>query len=512
MSDRKKPHLSTEFIPLITSMQSFETDQLAQQRYGLSDELLMESAGALSAREICSYIKENKKQHSSILILCGPGNNGGDGLVIARHLLSQGITVKVFCSSSGDSVLLKKQKERLCHLGVLLHSMEDLGEIADQDIIVDALFGVGLNKNIEGFYAQLIQKINCKNNLVVSVDTPSGLNIDTGQIQGVAVKANLTLSFFFAKPGFYLMQGPDCAGHLKVLSIGTPRSVLDYTHFLVDTKWVSSQLPRRLSTDHKASQGHLLVLAGSEGFWGAGQLSALSAYRMGVGYVTWAVKEANSVEQSNKPQDPFLNKNVPELLTQTLSDPELLKNKTAVAVGPGFGVDKKTKIILEELKKTKLPVVVDADAFTVCIKEKLFPLPEYWVVTPHSGELARFFNTKGQEIDKDRCSYAIRASQEMGCLVLLKGFYSVLAWENKCWIIPKGHSALAKAGTGDVLTGFIGALMARSLDTFSAGVVAGFVHGCLAEEWTDSGKDVDSLIAQDLKEILPIVLQKIRSY
>ena len=513
MPNQKKTHLSAEHVPLITSRQSFETDKLAQQKYGLSDELLMESAGALSAGEIYSYIKENKKQHSSVLILCGPGNNGGDGLVIARHLLSLGIAVKVFCSSSGNSTLLKRQKERLCSLGVPLPSLEDLGEITDQDIIVDALFGVGLNKDIEGFYAQLIQKMNSKNNLVVSVDTPSGLNVDTGQIQGVAVKADFTLSFFFAKPGFYLMQGPDHTGHLKVLSIGTPRSALDYTHFLVDTKWVSSQWPKRLPTDHKASQGHLLVLAGSEGFWGAGQLSALSAYRMGVGYVTWAIKEKNNIEKAdNKFFSPFLNKNVPELLTQTLSDPDLLKNKTAVAIGPGFGVDKETKKILLELKKTKLSVVVDADAFTVCIKEKLFPLPEHWIVTPHSGELARFFNIKGEEIDKDRCSYAIKACQEMGCLVLLKGFHSVLAWKNKCWILPKGHSALAKAGTGDVLTGFIGALMARSLDTFSAGAVAGFVHGCLAEEWTDSGKDADSLIAQDLKEILPVVLRKIRSY
>lgn len=513
MSDQKKPYSLSEFVPLISAMQSFEIDRQAQQKYGLSDELLMESAGALSAREIYSYIKENKKQSFSVLILCGPGNNGGDGLVMARHLLSQGIAVKVFCSLSADSVLLKKQKERLCQWGVPLHSLEDLGEVEDQDIVVDALFGVGLNKSIEGVYADLIQKVNQKNNFVVSLDTPSGLNVDTGQVQGIAVRANLTLSFFFAKPGFYLMQGPSHTGCVKILSLGVLPSFLDYNHFLVDTKWVSSRLPSRLPTDHKASQGHLLVLAGSEGFWGAGQLSALSAYRMGVGYVTWAIKKEDDIEKTNnKSFSPFLNNNVPELLTQALSDSELLKNKTAVAVGPGFGVDKKTEIILEELKKTNLPVVVDADAFTVCVKEKMFPLPEHWIVTPHSGELARFFNTKGQDIDKDRCSYAREASQEMGCLVLLKGFYSVLARKDKCWIIPKGHSALAKAGTGDVLTGFIGALMARSLDAFSAGIVASFVHGYLAEEWTDAGKDADSLMAQDLKERLPVVLQKIRRY
>lgn len=210
------------------------------------------------------------------------------------------------------------------------------------------------------------------------------------------------------------------------------------------------------------------------------------------------------------PKD-FSSQWYPDILIQTLSDKKLFKNKTAIVIGPGFGIDKKTKDILEILKETKLPVVVDADAFAVCVQEKLFPLPAHWVVTPHSGELARFFCIKGREIDRDRCSYAIEASQKIGCLVLLKGFYSVLAKKDKCWIIPTGNSALAKAGTGDVLTGFIGALMARSLDTFSAVGVAAFIHGLLAEEWVESGKDRDSLMAQDLKDILPIILKKLHS-
>ena len=225
---------------------------------------------------------------------------------------------------------------------------------------------------------------------------------------------------------------------------------------------------------------------------------------MGAGYVTWAGKKKdNSINIA-------LNKNIPEVLTQDLSDPDLLKKKTAVVIGPGFGLDVETKKILLSLIKTKLPVVVDADAFTVCIKENLFPLPSHWVLTPHSGELARLFNIKGSEIDQDRCSYAIKASQKTGAFVLLKGFHSVLAKEGRCWIIPTGNAALAKAGTGDVLAGFIGALLARSMDVFSATAVATFVHGRLAEEWCLSGKDQDSLMAQDLKDILPFVLKKLR--
>ena len=175
-----------------------------------------------------------------------------------------------------------------------------------------------------------------------------------------------------------------------------------------------------------------------------------------------------------------------------------------------MGITSSTKNLLLQLKKQILPVVVDADAFSVCIKDNLFPLPSHWVLTPHSGELARLFQIKGEEVDQDRCSYAMKASQKTGALVLLKGFHSVLAQKNKCWIIPTGNAALAKAGTGDVLAGFVGALIARGLDTFSAAIVAAFIHGQLADEWVGSGKDNDTLMAQDLKEILPITLKKLR--
>ena len=352
--------------------------------------------------------------------------------------------------------------------------------------------------------------MNSSGKRIIALDTPSGLDVNTGQVKGRAVKANLTLTFGLSKPGFYLMQGPSHVGRLKIFSIGFPAPLLSEkadTYFLIEKSWVASRLPERQASDHKARQGHLLVLAGREGFLGAGVLASLSAYRMGAGYVTWVPSPGSEATHSSLSA---LIKSIPDVLMQKISDPELFKNKTAVAIGPGLGTTEETKEILLALKKTKLPVVVDADAFTVCVKENLFPLPTHWVLTPHSGELARLFDITGKEVDQDRCAYAMKASQKAGCLVLLKGFYSVLAQKDKCWIIPKGNSALAKAGTGDVLTGFIGALMARSLDAFSSAAVAAFVHGSLAEEWVESGKDKDSLMAQDLKDILPVVLQKLR--
>lgn len=492
----------SDFIPLSCLTQSTQIDQSAQKKYFLDSEVLMESAGALAAGEIVSH---SHWTSSVVTILCGPGCNGGDGLVLARHLHSYSVRVEVFCDKQPSSPLVEKQKKRLTSQGFLLHSLEELERIkkTSSSLIVDALFGVGLSRNIEGIYLELIKWINSSSQEVVSLDIPSGLDGDTGRVKGQAVQANLTISFGLAKPGFYLMEGPAHSGRLVILPIGFPPSLLSEkagSHFLIEEKWVSSHLPARSPQDHKAKQGHLLVLAGREGSWGAGQLCALSAYRMGCGYVTWAGEESSHPPLGS----------VPDVLTQKLSDKTLFLNKTAVAIGPGLGTGNQTKDLLLALKKTSQPVVVDADAFTVCVRENMFPLPENWVLTPHSGELGRLFGQKGEEIDQDRCFYAIKGSQKAGCLVLLKGFHSVLASSDKCWIISSGNAALAKAGTGDVLTGFIGTLMARSLSPFKAAAVGSFVHGRLADHWVRSGKDGDALMAQDLKDLLPTVLHQLR--
>ena len=501
-------------LHLSTAKQSAEIDETAQKEFHLSSEILMESAGAVSAEKINRMFKKQPVQ-----VLCGPGSNGGDGLVLARHLISLGWPVQVFCSDphidSSSSSLLNRQKKRLKAQGVHLQNLENTKQVKQalqtgKSLILDALFGIGLSRNIEGFYLDIIEHINAlsdEKSAVISLDTASGLNVDTGQIMGAAVKASHTFSFGLGKPGFYLRKGPGLSGRISLMPISFPLQVLHKTadtHFLLSEDWVSAHLPQRLPEDHKGRQGHLLVLAGSRGFRGAGQLCALSAYRMGAGYVTWAC---------NEDIEPFVHKQAPmDVLTAKIFDPGLLDKKTAVAIGPGLGAGRTTKELLLKLKASSgMPVVVDADAFTVCVQQNLFPLPAGWLLTPHAGELGRLFQLKGEDIDKDPCFYARKASQKTGALVLLKGFYSVLSNGKKCWIIPAGNAALAKAGTGDVLTGMAGALMARGLDSVSSALVSAFVHGCLAEEWTAGSRDKDSLLAQDLKDLLPYVLQKLRS-
>ena len=491
----------SDWTRLANSTQMAEIDRLSEQKYQIKPETLMESAGMAAAKKVLSSSCFNT-QH--IMILCGPGNNGGDGLVIARHLLASGIKVDVFCPQNSKTPLIQKQKEKLKnHTLYSIENIEQIKKISQKSsLIIDALFGIGLSKNIEGIYFKIIEGLNQSNKQIISLDAPSGLDCNTGHIKGIAVKAHHTFSFGLAKAGFYLSKGPSCTGQISVLPIGFPKNLIEeqaHSYFLINESWVSSKLPQRKSDDHKAKQGHLLILAGQEGFWGAGKLACLSAYRMGVGYVTWA----------GRGEHPPLDF-VPEVLTKKISDKNLFENKTAVVIGPGLGVHKETKNLLLELKKQKMPVLVDADAFTVCVQENLFPLPSYWIATPHSGELARLFGIKGKDIDQNRLLFAQKSFQKTGSLVLLKGLHSILADQEKYFIIPTGNSALAKAGTGDVLSGFIGALMARSLSPFTAAAIGSFIHGKLADEWVKSGKDADALMAQDLKDLLPFVLTKLR--
>ena len=565
------PLFYKNFTPLAGSRFLKAMDLQSQTRFRISGQALMESAGSSSALEILKHPRFPLWKKKPFVILCGPGGNGGDGLVLARHLLSHKVEVQIFCKDSSKE-LTQMQKQRLKAQKVPLYPLKDSGRLKKALhhtlVIVDALFGVGLSHSPEEEDLNLIKLVNGTGKEVLSLDNPSGLNVDSGEVWGQAVKAHWTFSFGLNKPGFYLREGPALAGQIIPLPLGFPQTFFwgsgSHTHFLVERKWVSSVLPQRQATDHKARQGHLLVLAGREGMWGAGALCATAAYRMGAGYVTWSSHE--------KP--PPLK--VPEALIQSEKKPELLlARKTAVALGPGLGTGPKTKKIITTLKKTKLPVVVDADAFSVCVSGNMWPLPAHWVLTPHTGELARLFKVKASQVERDRCGYAVKASLKTGALVLLKGFHSLLAYGKKCWIIPTGNCALSKAGTGDVLTGFIGALLARppsptilqtsrtqktrnpappphplkvlltsgrgqgnkktitpagspvkenhyaplpSLTEEEALVVmahaaaasGAFLHGLLAEEWVHSGRSRDSLLARDLGDRLPALLQKIQ--
>ena len=261
-------------------------------------------------------------------------------------------------------------------------------------------------------------------------------------------------------------------------------------------KWTVSEL----DASNKSNHGHLLVIAGSPKYWGAGVLACTAGYRMGSGYVTWASQQ--------KPIEEL--KSIPEVVLVEYSS-ELLAERewSAVAVGSGLGVNTETgKIMRDLIERGVKNVVVDADAITVCMEEKLFPLPESWVLTPHSGELSRLLKISSHEIDKDRFAAAHQGSEVAGCHGLLKGFRTVIAFRDRAMVVNAGNSALAKAGTGDVLNGMIGSLLAQGLETLQAAATGSYIHGRLADEWVRLGHSKSSLVASDLGHHLPQLLSR----
>ncbi len=497
---------------LATAEQSREIDKISQEEYGLSGEVLMEAAGALAAREINqSYFPEISR--GTMAIVCGPGNNGGDGLVAARHMHSMGhrdlivftLALKEQQSSLFQLQLLRAEKQGLKIISLVEHP-EKMEQIKSCELIVDAILGLGLNKKIEGEFHRLIEVLNSSKAPVVSLDVPSGLDCDHGVVDGIVVKADATITFGLAKPGFFMAEGPQFVGKLRILPIGFPfealRSIAT-SHFLFNEKLARRYLRTRKNTTHKSDYGHLLLIAGKEGMWGAGALAAVSAYRTGVGYVTWA----------SFGRAPEHIQEVPEALTLALDkDFEILKEKkfTAVAIGPGLGVSQDTVSLIEKLKSDNIEdVILDADAITTCVQYSLFPLPKSWVLTPHSGELSRIIKEDVRTIERDRFGAALKGAEIAGCHVLLKGYRSIIAHKDRCMVINSGNSALAKAGTGDVLTGMIGSLLAQGHDTLQAVATAAYLHGRIADEWIRIGNNKSSLTASDIKDHLPSLMGRL---
>ena len=498
---------------LATTQQSREIDSVSQTDYKLPAEILMENAGASAAREM-EQIYYPELRRGTTGIVCGPGNNGGDGLVLARHLHGMGhrdIVVFLAPSQKKESELFSLQRERVelqgVHIVHLSQSEEKQKQLLSCEIIVDALFGTGFSGEVNEPFKGLVETINAAKSVVVSLDMPSGLDCDRGFVQGLCVKAQTTLSFGLAKPGFFISEGPLYVGRLRVLPIGFPHEAsrnVATSHFAFTERLAKRALPRRKETSNKSSHGHMLLMAGSEGQWGAALLAASAAYRAGVGYVTLT---------SGGDFSAFLQ-NLPEVLTCSIDDEKkwLDKKITSFAIGPGFGVSEKLAEVITRLKKEKREkVVLDADALTTCVEYDLFPLPETWVLTPHAGELSRILDIPASQIESDRFRFAREASLKTGCHVLLKGFRSVLAHEDRSMVILSGNSALAKAGTGDVLTGMIGAFMAQGLPTVKATATAAFVHGKLADEWVRMGHDKRALSASDLRDLLPDLLGRMSS-
>ena len=525
---------------LVTRAEAVELDRRAQAQ-GLSGDLLMESAGALAAREIRRFIMESPELNSSnlrerllevsndafIAVVCGPGGNGGDGLVVARHLESAGFKVRAyFADASSKHELFRANLKRLplTVARLSLNQSDELiaGYFDDQHthhrplLIIDALLGLGTSRDVQSVFKTFIESMNSSEASTISLDVPSGLECDRGEILGVAVVAKLTLTFGLAKRGFFVNEGPAHVGRLIVLPIGFPMSLVRevaVTQSAFGQRSARRFLPTRKASANKASHGRTAIFAGQHGMVGAGLLAGTGAMRTGVGYVT-LITRLTPEDGATRIE---IGQTAPEFLTLASSDPELWKkiSKSATVVGPGFGVGEETLAILKKLSSDKTAhVVVDADALTTLANEKkagrALPILKSWILTPHAGELARLIGGEAGELEADRFNACEEAARALGCIVVFKGFRTVVSDGRRTSVILAGNSALAKAGSGDILAGFIGGFLAQRVEPFDAACLAAYLHGRLADEWIKSGRDLLSLQPPDLAGSLPLLLKKIR--
>jgi len=467
---------------------------------------LMDRAGRAVAR--ASVALAGRHYGARIAIVCGKGNNGGDGFAAARVLHRRGIAVRC--------LLLAEESEYKGDAAAHLQEMKGSGVkaepfVADSlsgiDVVVDAIFGTGFRGRAEGRPAQSIVAINACGALVLSVDIPSGVAGDTGSVDGPAVTADVTLAVAARKVGTVLSPGSAHAGRVEVVDIGI--EVGRPSLHLSEAADVEAMLPARSRDAHKRSAGSVLVLAGSDGMSGAALLTSRAAARMGAGYVTLvSTPYVDHAKQSRLPETVSRIATGhaelgPEVLTDFAGD---FARADAVAIGPGLGEGPRQRALVEAaLVALDVPLVLDADALNV-LGEDTAPLvkrTEATVITPHPGEMGRLLQLSGGEVQSDRLGSARRAASKLGCVVVLKGAFTIVAGPDGSAVVnPTGGPELATAGTGDVLTGVVGALLAERLDATSAAVAGVFVHG-LAGAAAATAAGGRGVVAWDVAEALP---------
>ena len=455
---------------------------------------LMEAAGRAVADRICV-----RWASRPTTVLCGPGNNGGDGFVIARLLEGRGWPVRIALLGGRDRL----SGDAAVNAGRWTGPVEAMSaaSVADAELVVDAIFGAGLDREIDGAARAAIEAIGDR--LCVAVDMPSGVDGNTGAILGAAPRAAITVTFFRRKPGHLLVPGRFSMGELHVSDIGIPDTVLDEIRpvaFANEPDLWSDALRWPLPGDHKYSRGHAVVAGGGE-MTGAARLAARAAMRIGAGMVSvlcppaaWAVYAAGLVGPLAVPAGD------PETFADYLADPR----RKAALIGPGAGVTEDTRERALRALATGKPVVLDADALTVFADapDTLFTAiggtPA--ILTPHEGEFARLFASQG-----DKPSRARAAAQRSGATVLLKGADTVIAApDGRIAINANAPPDLATAGAGDVLAGLALGLLAQGLPPFEAASAAAWIHGKAATAFGPG------LIAEDLPDLVPPVLRTLK--
>ncbi|HVS65702.1 MAG TPA: NAD(P)H-hydrate dehydratase [Thermoanaerobaculia bacterium] len=495
-------------------------DRWAIEVAGIPGAVLMENAALGVVEAIAVRFPDVRR----IEVVCGPGNNGGDGLAIARQLATRGYGVAVSLVAAGSRLSDDAAAQLASCRAIGLEPIE-LGEErwrARGELIVEALFGTGLSRPLEGRLAELVGELSGCGRPIVAVDLPAGLDASRSQPIGPHVRADLTVSFAALKVAHVFEPAAGACGETVVADLGLP--YLDPAEdpprlSLLQGAELAGWLPERAAASHKGDHGHLLVVAGSRGMSGAAVLCASAAIRAGAGLVTVATPQSVRAECAS---------GVREAMTLGLGDPErgafepadhetlvaAAAERDALALGPGVGRGRETRAAIRRLAlEAAVPIVLDADGLITFAADSgaLRARTAATVLTPHPGELARLLELETSEVQAERLGAVRRAAEESGAVVVLKGRRSLIAEPGgEVGINPTGNSGMATGGTGDVLTGVIGALLARGFEPFAAAQLGTFWHG-LAGDLAAEAETPTAMAAGDVVRELGSALRRIEA-
>jgi len=462
-------------LALYRAEQVRKLDQIAITERGIPGITLMEHAGAAAWHALRAAWPQARR----ITVVCGSGNNAGDGYILGRIALEQQCNVRVMAlvdpaQLKGDAATAA---QGLRAAGVMAESFSP-HHLADCDVIVDALLGTGLNRPVSGVYLEAIAALNRTQRATLSLDIPSGLQADTGQVMGAAVKASTTVCFIGLKAGIFTGSGPEYSGRVIFSDLNVPPDI--YAGIKPGaTRIHESELTRvltpRLRDAHKGDFGHVLVIGGDYGFAGAIRMAGEAALRSGAGLVSIATRSEHAFA---------LSAAVPELMARGVSDAAdldaLLEKATVIAIGPGLGQSRWGQTLLSKVLECRQPLLADADALNLIAREPFHS--DNWIITPHPGEAARLLATSTRQVQDDRYGAAAELQRRYGGVIVLKGCGSIIADQTgDLSVCDAGNPGMAAGGMGDVLTGVIAGLLAQGLGKGAAARIGVYLHARAAD-------------------------------
>lgn len=475
---------------LYRSEQVRELDRCAIEEHKIPGFTLMSRAGQAAFATLC----EHWPQARSLAVVCGSGNNGGDGYVVARLAHEAELSVQLFflgdpAQLAGDA---RKAADAARKAGVSMLAYENQA-LDDYELIVDGLLGTGLDKEVQGAFRQVIEAVNGADCPVLSLDIPSGLDADSGRVLGAAVKADITISFIGLKRGLFTADGPEYCGGLRFDDLDVPAQVYDSltpSAQRIDRCLLSECLKPRSRTAHKGDFGHVLIIGGEQGMAGAARMAGEAAARVGAGLVSIATRASHAA---------LLGVSRPELMCHGVEDigelNRLLERATVVAIGPGLGQGPWGQAMLSRILDCHKPLVLDADALNLLATEPA--RREQWVLTPHPGEAARLLGCSNEDIQQDRFSALAALQASYGGVCVLKGAGSlILDNEASLSLCSEGNPGMAIGGMGDALTGIIAGLIAQGFSLADAARLGVCLHAAAADEAARDGER--GLLASDL--------------